>query len=348
MKHLLSLSAAVASFTGFGLIEQARAIVTVIDDLDPGYSTTGSWTSQAIGGRFNGDWQYQDAAAGTETATWTFGGLAPGRYVLAATTFAQANLSSSVTYTVSDGGESHTRDQRNATNQFDIDVAPNAGQTFARISALPNAIVPVNVTDGNLTVSLTDNDATRFLVADAVRLESVRADVQKIHVIGNGDAGYSETSGSWQTWGGDIGDHGADLRFTGTGTTSDLVTMTFGGLDPGVYRISAAWTGGANRTQSATLGYATAGGSGSVVYDQRPGALAHSVFEEVNWQDMFPAVTVTGSSLTLTLANNNNGVDQLLIADGFRLELIPEPGVGVLAASAAGLLGARRRRLVKA
>ena len=325
----------------------ALAVVTVVDDLDPGYSTTGSWTSQAIPGRFNGDWQYQDAAAGSDTATWTFGGLAPGRYVLAASTFAQANLSTSATYTVSDGGESHTRNQRLATNHFDIDVAPNAAQTFARISATPGTIVPVNVTDGNLTVSLADNDAGSFLVADAVRLESVRADVQKIHVIGNGDTGYSETGGGWLTWGGDIGDHGADFRYTGVGSPADLVTVTFSGLDAGTYRISTAWTAGGNRTQSATLSYSTVGGSGSVTFDQRPGAAANSVFEEVNWQDMFPAVTVTGSSLTLSLANNNSGADQLLIADGFRLELIPEPGVGMLAVAAGGLIGARRRRLVR-
>ncbi len=343
MHRLASYTAAV-SFTGFVLTLPARALVTVIDDLDAGYSTVGSWTSQTIAGRYNADWQYQNAAAGADTATWNFTGLAAGKYVLSASTFAQGNLSTSATYTTTDGGGSHTRNQQLATNHFDIDSGANAGGTFARFSSF-NGYTPITVTDGSLATTLSDNDSSLFLVADAVRLESVRADVQKIYIIGNGEAGYSESGGGWNTWGGDVGDHGADFRYS-NGSTLDLISVTFSGIDPGAYRISTAWTAGGNRTQSATLSYSTAGSSGSVTFNQRPGAAADDIFEEVNWDDMFSTVFVTGNSLTLTLANNNSGAAELLIADGFRLEQIPEPSTAALGAAAV-LVAMRRRRLVR-
>lgn len=341
MRMLRPLCLAVLSA---GAASPSFAAVTVLDDLDSGYSTTGSWASQTIGGRYNGDWQYQNDSAGSDTATWTFAAVPSGKYVVSATTFTQGNLSSSATYTVSDGGPVHTRSQQLATNHFDIDTGGNAGITFARVSAVANTIIPVQVTDGNVSVTLSDNDASLFLVADAVRLESVRSDVDKLYIIGNGDAGYSESGGGWNTWGGDPGDHGANLRFS-NGSIADLITVSFTGIDPGTYRISTAWTAGGNRTQSATLSYSTPGSSGSTTFNQRPGAAASDTFEEVNWQDMFTSVTVTGSTLTLSLANNNSGASELLIADAFRLEKlsIPEPGTASLAALAAlGLL--RRRR----
>lgn len=341
MKRLIVLSTAAATFTVLGLVQSARAIVTVIDDLGTGYSTTGSWSPQTITGRYNGDWQYQNAPGAGDTATWNFTGLAAGKYVLSASTFTQANISTSATYTTTDGGGTHTRNQQLATNHFDIDSGINGGTTFSRFSSF-NGYTPITVTDGDLSTTLSDNDASLFLVSDAVRLESVRADVQKIYIIGNGDTGFSESGGGWNTWGGDLGDHGADFRYS-NGSSADLITVNFTGIDPGAYRISTAWTAGGNRTQSATLSYTTAGSSGSVTFNQRPGAAADDVFEEVNWEDMFDTVLVTGNSLTLTLANNNNGGAELLIADGFRLEQIPEPSTAVLGGLAAlGLL--RRRR----
>ena len=97
--RMKSLRLLTITLFGAGFSMPAAAVVTVIDDLDAGYSTAGSWTSQGIAGRYDGgtgaDWQYQNAAGGADTATWNFTGLANGKYLLAATTFTQANLSTS-------------------------------------------------------------------------------------------------------------------------------------------------------------------------------------------------------------------------------------------------------------
>ena len=315
------------------LHEVASAAVITIDNNTAGYGTSGSFSYQnGLPDRVNADWQYQNAANGNDTATYSFTGLASGNYVVATSTFNQANLSNSVTWTVSSGGGSYTLNQQLKTNHFDLD--DGSDNTFARFSA-GNVYTPVLVTGGNLTVSVSDNDTAGFLVTDAVRIESIRSDVQKMYIIGNNEPGYSE-SGTWATWSGDPDDHGADIRFsTGAGS----ITVAFTDIDPGIYRISSAWTSGGNRPSSVTMGYTTAGGSGSVSYNQQPGAAADDVFENVNWQDHFSNVIVTGTSLTLTLSNT----DGALIGDGFRLELIPEPASGILC-GLAGLLILRRRR----
>ncbi len=331
----LTLTTLLTALTAVGT---ASASVFVIDDLDPGYSTTGSWTSQSIVGRYGGDWQYQNAAAGADTATWSFTGLPAGRYVASVSTFAQANLSTSATYTMSDGFGSFTRNQQVATTHFDGDAGAAAGATFARVSSF-GGYTPLTISDGTFSATLTDNDPALFLIADAFRLESVRPDVQRIYVIDNVDPGYAETGGGWNTWPGDIGDHGTDFRYS-NGSTSDAITVSFTGLDAGLYRISTAWTAGGNRPSNVTLSYATVGSNGSTSYNQIPGAAADDVFEEATWQDMFSNVPVTSGSLTLTLVNTAG--DGLLIADGFRLELIPEPSAAVLAVG--GVLPFLRRR----
>ena len=87
----------------FAALSSSHAVVTVIDNNTAGYSTTGSWSSQNIAGRYAGTWQYQNAPGAADTATWDFTGLASGKYILAASTFTQGNISTSATYTTSDG-----------------------------------------------------------------------------------------------------------------------------------------------------------------------------------------------------------------------------------------------------
>ena len=320
------------------------AAVAILDDLDVGYSESGSFAAQVINNRYNSDWRYQNNSAGSDTATYAFTGLADGKYVASRASWIQGNLSSAAIYTLSNGAGTYTQDQRNGVNHFDTTtVGATDNVSFQRLSNF-NGYTPFTVVGGTFTAVLSDSDSTAFLIADAIRLESVRSDVDKIYVIGNGDSGYSESSGTWATYN-EAGDHGGNFRYS-SGSTSDVITISFTGIDPGQYRISSAWTAGGNRSSNVTLGYNTVGSSSSLTYSQAPGAAANDVFENVNWQDMFSNVTVTGTALTLTLQNNSSGGGQLLIADGFRLEklAVPEPSSTALAVAATGLVMSRRRR----
>lgn len=326
---------------GAGLSSTCQAASAILIDNDTaGYSQTGSWTVQSVTNtRVNSNWKYQNSPGGADTAIYGFTGLSNGNYVAARSSFTQANLSGAATYAVSDGGGTYTQSQKTTVLNFDLDGTV----AFQRISNF-NGYTPVAVNDGSLSITVGDTDAAGFLIADAVRVEKVRDDVQKIYIIGNGDTGYSETAGAWGGYG-ETGDHAGSFRYS-SGAVGDQITVSFTGLDSGLYRASSAWTGGGNgnRSSNVTLAYNTTGAAGSLTYNQEPGAAADDVFENVNWQDMFAGVTVTDGSLTLTLTNNSSGGSELMIADGFRLELIPEPsGFVLLGVSAAGLLLRRRR-----
>ncbi len=322
----------------------APAAVTVLDDADPAVVIAGSWTVQPSANRVGGSWRYQNAPESTaDTATYNFTGLAGGKYVISRSTWSQGNTSAATSYAVSDGGGTWVQNTQGGLTHFD--TAPGATNfPYQRLSGF-NGYTPFTVADGTVSVLVSDTDAANFLGADAIRLESVRADVQKIYVIGNGDAGYSETGGTWAAFN-EAGDHGANFRYS-TGTVNDLVTVSFTGIDPGTYRISTAWTASVNRSTNVTLSYSAGASTDSITYSQEPGAAANDVFENVNWQDMFSNVTVAGSSLTLTLRNNVSGGGDLLIADAFRLELVNVPEPGALLLGGLGMLAAvaRRRRL---
>ncbi|MCF7731851.1 MAG: hypothetical protein K9N23_09190 [Akkermansiaceae bacterium] len=192
------------------------------------------------------------------------------------------------------------------------------------------------MTDGTATATVADTDTSGFLIADGIRLESVRNDVQMIYVIGNGDTGYSETAGGWGSWSDDPGDHGVDIRF---GTTPDAAaSFAFTGLVNGTYRVSSAWTTGGTRPTDAR--YYIDGGP-TITLDQTI-APNDDTFEEVGWEDLFTVEVIDGS-LTVNLENAAGGSGgTALIADALRLELIPEPSAALL--GGLGLLALLRRR----
>ena len=315
----------------------AHGAVIVIDDGTSGYSQTGSWSSEPRGDAQSGNWRYQNDAAGTETATYAFSLLANGKYVAARSTWSQANLSSAATYTLSNSAGSYTQNQQIKTNHFDTDGTV----TYQRLSSF-NGYIPFDVTDGTFTATVGDTDAARFLIADDIRLESVRSDVQRIHVIGNGDVGYSESATGWATWSSDTGDHGSDIRFATS--LSATASFAFTGLENGTYRVSSAWTTGGGRPDDAR--YFIAGGPTITLNQQF--APNDDIFEEVNWEDLFTVLVVDGN-LTVNLENAaGGGGGTALIADAVRLELIatiPEPTITLLF-GLGSLTLLRRRRYV--
>ncbi|MES2706011.1 MAG: PEP-CTERM sorting domain-containing protein [Verrucomicrobiota bacterium] len=322
------------------------ATVSIIDDGGVGFSQTGSWSTQNTA-RVNGAWRYQSSPSGTDTATYEFSGLAGGRYVASRSTWAQGNTSNATSYQISGAGGTYVQNQQVAASSFDV-ANGAATDVYTRLSGF-NGYIPFSVTGGTVSVVVSDQDAVNYLATDAIRLESVRNDVQKIHIVGNGDSGFSETGGTWAGFNA-AGDHNGGFRYSG-GAVGDMVQFKFDGIDPGNYRISGTWSAGGNRSSNVTLGYSTGPGSGSVSYSQKTGSAADDVFEGASWQDMFSNVTVTGTSLTLTLQNNASGGNELLVADAFRLEkmdAVPEPGAFALAILGLAAAVSRRGRAGRA
>jgi hypothetical protein len=292
-----------------------QAQVMIIDDEDAGYTTTGAWTRETSYYAYNNDEWYQSGPNNGATATWSFSNLPKGKYYLSASWVDGGNRTTAANYSFSDAIASVTIDQ--SLNQLLGFDASSNNVGYARLSNF-NGYVPQLISDGSLSVTVSSAIASRFLMADSVRLERAPDDVEKVYVVDNEDAlGYSEI-GNWATYSEGM-DHRTNYRYTNYFTptqTTDTATFTFTGLDNGLYRISATWISGGSRPNDATY---ILPGVGSRTVNQQAAPL-DDTFEDANWQYLFHAVPVTGGTLSLIVTNPAGGSGFQLIADAVRLE----------------------------
>ncbi|WP_390881431.1 Calx-beta domain-containing protein [Thalassoroseus pseudoceratinae] len=171
--------------TGGSILDNGDGVAQIapIDDGDAGYSAPGFASSTVPG--FNGDTEFSFAGSGN-TATWTFSGLTPGLYQVAASWGDNANRASNAPYSISSGGApiNVTANQK-VPAQGDVVVS---GTNFEFLGG------PINVGPaGTLTVQLTDVGANGVVSADAVLLQQFLADVTADTLIAraNGSVGTS-------------------------------------------------------------------------------------------------------------------------------------------------------------
>ena len=77
-----------------------------MDDGDAGFTVSGGWTSFAGNNTLFGyesDFSYAAAGTGSETASWTFTGLAAGNYEVSVTWVEFSNRATNAPYTIYDG-----------------------------------------------------------------------------------------------------------------------------------------------------------------------------------------------------------------------------------------------------
>ncbi len=190
---------------------------------------------------------------------------------------------------------------------------------FARVSSRV-----FDVPDGNLVVTVRNaGPAGSTLLADAVKLEGVAADVESVHVVDSeaaaGNAGTYAETGSWADWQADPGDHRLSIRFVTAGSGA-VASFRFADLAPGLYRVSATWTTGGGRPTDAV--YRLADGSVSATVNQRVAPVG-DWFEDVFWQALFTTRLVGANALVVELTNPTGGT---AIADAVRLERLRERG----------------------
>ena len=286
--------------------------VSIIDDGEAGFATTGNWVQPAAAVGREGDLKHSAAGIGNDKATWTFTGLTPGHYFVAATWLEHVNRATDAPFRILDG----TGGAELAAVRINQELAPNdffdAGSNWEQLAH-------VTITGTELVVELTD-DANQYVIADAIRIE--RTDTPPPPppsvIIDNGDAGFS-TSAGWNPAATSIG-HEGDLLHTSPGTGSRIATWTFTDLTPGMYRVSATWFAYTNRATNApfTIRDGIAGPVlDTVLVNQQ---LAPNDFTDAgsDWEDL-TTITITGNTLTVQLTNNANGY---VIADAIRIESI--------------------------
>ena len=156
----------------------------IIDNGDPGYATSGTWTNSSTG--YLNDSQSDTNNSASEFATWTFTGLTPGSTYQIADTFpVNSNNSTLAPFTILDGGVSI------ATVNINQTLAPN---DFTDSGVGWKTLGLFKVTSSTLTVRLGTNFTK--VIADAVRIQQVVAD-------GGADDDFHVTAGSPAVDGGD-------------------------------------------------------------------------------------------------------------------------------------------------
>jgi hypothetical protein len=135
----------------------------VVDNGDPTYSETGTWTSQLDKGAYGGSDRYTPAGGnGSTTATWVVTGLAPGTYAIEASWGPYYNQSTNAPYAIYDGS---TLVQTVTADQTKTPSGATAGGVPFQI------LTHVTITSGTLTVVLNNSGNNVYVIADALRVE---------------------------------------------------------------------------------------------------------------------------------------------------------------------------------
>jgi hypothetical protein len=134
--------------------------VSIIDDSNPGYSNTGSWTQWTNGG-YLGDVREATGHSGADVSSWTFSHLAPGQYRVSVTWTPWPDRATNAPYTVLDGSSAQ------GTVLVNQQLAPNS---FSDAGAAWQDLGNFEVSSGSLVVQLSDA-ANGNVIADAVRIQ---------------------------------------------------------------------------------------------------------------------------------------------------------------------------------
>jgi hypothetical protein len=135
----------------------------VLDDGAAAFSALGGWTTLS-GVGYASDIRWSGAGSGA-ASTWTFTGLAPGQYRVAATWTGSALNATDAPFTISDGSRALSTVRVNQQR---------AASTFTDGGASWQNLGTVSISGNTLTVRL-GSSATGRVMADAIRLERVYA-----------------------------------------------------------------------------------------------------------------------------------------------------------------------------
>jgi uncharacterized protein (DUF1800 family) len=281
----------------------------IIDDGNPGFRTVGPWTAQTGRGYQN---TVHTIAAGTgaNVATWTFGGLEPGRYLVAVTWPAGSALATDARFVVHNGTQAFAPVVVN--QQVPPSDLHDAGVFWRPLGA------PYMITADTLVVKLSDL-ASSQVAADAVRIH--RAGLPA-GIIDNGQRGFS-SEGRWLQ---EIGSgFGGTAQAAAPGSLAKA-RWAFRDLVPGKYRVSATWPASTRAATNAAFTVLDGANELARVAANQQVAPSDLTDAGASWSDLGGQGmlhTVTGHTLTVVLSAQP--ADGPVIADAIRIERIYNP-----------------------
>lgn len=300
---ILNLQGApVESLTSQFVVEPAAPPLRVIDNGDSGYSTTGGTWFPGTGFGHADDFHFSPAGSGGDFAQWTFSGLTPGLYRVAATWVTAPDLSSAAPFTLFQGTSPSTTvnvNQQLAPADF---VYQDSGWHF---------LGGVQRVTGNTLVVQLNTATDGGVVADAIHLEQIPG-----QVIDNGDDGYSREGANWFTSAAGFGFDG-DIDLQAPGNGEQRARWTFTDLVPGRYRVSTTWLpvpGLATNAPFTIFDGSTPLSTTTVNQETEPGTTREG---GVRWEQLGEEISLSGDTLVVELSNAADGI---VTADAIHLE----------------------------
>ncbi len=296
----------------------ASAVYIVLDEEAATLSGSG-WGGSSSGG-YNRDIAHSNDAAAA--ATWTFTGLADGRYDVVASWSIHANRSTEVLYSVGGGPAVQV-------NQEKFGVGPYLPGTPASNTYLFHYLGgPVTVTGGSLSVEATNNRSgpNDYMIADAV---AIRPAGPRTLIMDNRSDGFATNF-----TGGNSEGFLAGIQYTApnAGSAAMSSTWSFTDLAPGDYQVFATWSTHSNRSQASPFSVSSGGSplGDTIRVNQEASPYRNDRtdlqnVDTVNWRSLGTFHSADGT-LTVRLDGlDNSSGTEYVIADAIRLEQMPEP-----------------------
>ncbi|WP_165440535.1 golvesin C-terminal-like domain-containing protein [Rubripirellula amarantea] len=267
---------------------------TIIDNGDPGYTTTGNWNTTGTG--YLDDRDVHAAGSDTDEATWIFD-VPVGSYQVASTWLSHPNRSAAAPYSIYDGSTFITT--INASQKDSPDDFSDAGANWENLAA-------VNISSGQLRVSL-GSASDGVVTADAVRIEPFEIPAL---IVDNGDAGYALT-GSWTSAANGYQD---DRNAHSASSGSDEASWTFE-VPIGTYQVASTWLSHPNRANNAP--YSIFDGGELIAFVEANQKIDPDDFnaDGGDWE-ILTNVSVTNGPLKVVLGTSPDGV---VTADAIRI-----------------------------
>jgi hypothetical protein len=140
----------------------STAVEAIIDDGDAGFSTVGTWQKGVPTASYQGDQRFSAVGTGSDKATYTFTGLAPGQYSVSSHwAAATSGHATNTPFAISDN---NTLLQTVLVNQ---QLTPNDEQSHGVGWKIVGSFT---ANSGTLKVVVSDNASPGYVFADAVRI----------------------------------------------------------------------------------------------------------------------------------------------------------------------------------
>jgi uncharacterized protein (DUF1800 family) len=333
------------TFTVTGTVtgtSSTTGMVSYSDDNDQSFSATSGWVADYTAAGTSGAVPFEQYLAWanptptpgtpTETATWTFTGLSPGQYKVAASWVGYSWGATNTPITVCDGATPLSTVTVNQT--ADSSGFNDGGSNWQNLGTF-------TITGTTLVAKMT-NDCNSYPNADGLRIERVGFpgaiidDSQTTSGFSTASTdpnvawhpGYTQTpAGSpavdfqgTETW--------ADLNTGGAGNPTATATWTFSNVTPGTYRVLAGFNGyswGTTNAPYTVLDGTTALGTVRVNQSVTPTDIIDA--GNIGWKHL-GFFTITGNTLVVKLTND---CDSWPNADAVRIQSTNPAAIATMA-----------------